>query len=70
MSTVIIAVIVNLLAQVLPYFGVDIGPDQIEETVQVLIAIGTGLYIWYQRTLLRKVGSNEESDVNLAGVKK
>lgn len=69
-STQIIAVFINLIVQVLPYFGiVDIGTEQLTNTVQVLVAIATGLWIWYQRTTLKKVGK-QESDVTLVGLKK
>lgn len=50
MSTTIIAVVVNLLAVLLPYIGVDLGTDKLTDLAQTLVAIGTGLYIWVQRT--------------------
>ncbi len=63
-------VLINVLAQVLPWLGVSVGTDELTTTVQVLVAIGTGAWIWYQRTLMRKVGSQAESDVTLVGAKK
>jgi len=53
---------VNLLATLLPLVGVTVGSDELTKTVQVLVAIGTGLWIWYQRA---KVG-----DVKWYGARK
>lgn len=70
-STTIVAVLINLIVQVLPYFGiVDIGTEQLTNAVQVIVALGTGIWIWYNRLHLKKVGSTAESDVKLSGVKK
>lgn len=69
MSTTIIAVIINLLATVLPWLGISIAPADLTTTAQVIVAIGTGAYIWYQRsTNLRQSRSN--SDVSVAGIRK
>lgn len=48
-STTIGAVIINLLATVLPLIGVKIGDDQLTNAIQVIIAIATGVWIWYRR---------------------
>jgi hypothetical protein len=68
-STTIAAVLINLVAQVLPWLGVAVGTDELTAAVQTFIAIGTGIWIWYQRTLHKRVGK-AESDVKLSGVKK
>lgn len=62
MSTTILAVVLNLISVGLPYVGVTIGTEQLTTTLQTLIAIGTGLWIWYRRV---KVG-----DVTVAGIRK
>jgi len=62
MSTTIIAVIVNLLAILLPYFGIELHTERLTDLVQTLVAIGTGIWIWYQRV---KIG-----DVTTLGVRK
>ena len=62
MSTTIIAVIINLLATVLPLLGVSIGTEALTTTVATLFAIGTAVWVWYQRV---RVG-----DVNVAGIRK
>lgn len=70
-SSTIAAVILNILVTVLPWLGINIGSDQLTTTVQTLVAIGTGIWIWYQRTKLvsaKTVGV--ASDVNAAGFKK
>lgn len=69
MSSTISAVILNILVTVLPWLGITVGTDQLTTTIQVLVAVGTGLYIWWQRTLMKKVG-RAGSDVSIAGVKK
>ena len=53
-STTILAVVVNLLATGLPLIGVSIGTDSLETTVQTIIAIATGIWIWRERV---KVGN-------------
>lgn len=49
MSTTISAVLVNLLSVLLPYLGVTAGSEQLTTTIQTLIAIGSGLWIWKER---------------------
>ena len=49
MSTTIAAVLVNFLAVLLPLIGITVGSDQLTTTIQVIIAIGTGLWIWMRR---------------------
>ncbi len=62
MSTTIAAVIVNLLATILPILGISVGTEQLTTTIQVLVAIGTGLWIWKQRVAV--------GDVNGFGMRK
>lgn len=62
MSTTIIAVIVNLLAIILPLFGVTIGSDALTTTVQTIFAIGSGLWIWKERV--------SRGDITVAGIRK
>lgn len=69
-SSTIIAVLINVLVQVLPYLGVTAGTEQITTTVQTLAAIGTGVWIWYNRLHLTRVSSTQESDVKVSGFKK
>jgi hypothetical protein len=49
MSNTIVAVILNLLATLLPLLGIQIGSDSLTTTIQTIVAIGTGLFIWYKR---------------------
>lgn len=67
-STTIAAVIVNLLSMLLPLIGVQVGSDQLTSTIQTIVAILTGAWIWYQRTTLQKA-PNSEGDVNALGAK-
>lgn len=53
MSHTIIAVIINLLSVGLPYIGVTVGDAALTTTIQTLVAVVTGIYIWYRRV---KVG--------------
>lgn len=62
MSTTILAVIINLLAVGLPYIGVTIGTEELTNAVQVLFAIITGAWIWYQRV--------KRGDVTVVGARK
>lgn len=61
-STTISAVVINLLAVILPLMGVTVGSDALTTTVQTVIAIGTGLWIWVARV--------KKGDVNILGGKK
>ncbi len=49
MSQTILAVIINLLATGLPLIGVQVANDQLTTTIQVIIAVVTGLWIWVRR---------------------
>jgi len=48
-STTIAAVIVNILSMVLPHIGVNLGNDSLTTTVQTIVAIVTGIWIWRER---------------------
>lgn len=69
MSTQIIAVVINLLATLLPLIGVQVGTDQLTNTIQVLVAIGTGVWIWYKRTTLQEAPFGK-GDVTALGARK
>lgn len=69
MSTTIGATIANLLATILPLLGIQVGSDELTKTIQVLVAIGSGLWIWYQRLTLQKAPSGF-GDVNAIGARK
>jgi hypothetical protein len=49
MSTTISAVIINLLSVLLPKVGVQVGSDELTVTIQTLVAVATGLWIWVER---------------------
>lgn len=69
MSTQVIAVIINMLVMVLPFLGVNVGTVELTTTVQTIVALATGAWIWYQRTKLQEAPDGI-GDVNFAGVKK
>lgn len=62
MSQTIIAVFINLLATVLPLLGVNLGNEALTTTVQTVVAIITGLWIWTRRV--------QAGGVNVVGVRK
>lgn len=62
MSTTIIAVIVNLLSVFLPKAGVQVGSDELTATIQTIVAVVSGLWIWRERV--------SRGDVNPLGFKK
>ncbi len=55
-------VILQLLTIGLPLIGVNAGSAQLTTTVQTIVLIGSGLWIWYRRTLA--------GDVNAAGLRR
>ncbi len=61
-STTITAVVINLLSVILPLIGVEIGSESLTTTVQTLIAVGTGIWIWAERV--------KRGDVDLFGRRK
>ena len=61
-STTISAVIINLLAVILPLMGITIGSDALTTTIQTIIALGTGIWIWIRRV--------KKGGVNFAGIRK
>jgi len=62
MSTTISAVLVNILVMALPWVGVSIGDAALTTTVQTIIAILTGLWIWRERV--------KRGDVSAIGLRK
>lgn len=68
MSTQVISVIILLLSQLLPLIGITVESADLEKTIQVIVAVATGGWIWWQRvTKLRK---SDTSDVNALGGRK
>lgn len=61
-STTIIAVILNLLVNGLPYLGIVVGGDELETTVKTIVAVATGLWIWIERV--------KKGDVSASGFRK
>ena len=62
MSTTIIAVIIQLLSLFLPMLGVEVGTEALTTTVQTIVMIGSGLWIWKERVA--------RGDVTTIGVRK
>lgn len=48
-STEIRAIIVMILSQVLPLIGVEFNSEAINTTIQVIVGVGAGLWIWYRK---------------------
>ncbi len=62
MSTTYIAVIIGILAQVLPMLGIQVGTEQLTNATQVIVTIVTGLWVLKNRYQL--------GGITLAGVRK
>ncbi len=62
MSNIIVATFINLAVTVLPLIGVDVGSEQLTNTIQTVVAILTGIWIWIRRVQM--------GDVNVAGIRK
>lgn len=62
MSTTILAVVINLLAVLLPKIGVHLPTEQLTDAAQTIVAVATGVWIWYRRV--------KRGDVNAAGFPK
>lgn len=61
MSTEIIAVIINIVATILPKMGIQIGSAELTTAVNVVLTLATGIYLWYKRY--------QRGGVNVAGVR-
>jgi hypothetical protein len=70
MSSTILAVVVNAVVALGVFLGVEVGTEQATATVQTLVAIGTGAWVWYQRRQLRRIGAGEETDVTIGGLRR
>lgn len=56
-----------MAAAVLPLLGITIGTEALTTTIQVIVAIGTGLWIWIRRVQkgdVRPFGGRIEKPVN------
>lgn len=62
MSTTIASVFILLASQLFPLIGIEIGSEELTNLVSTIVAIGTGIYLWYKRV---KVG-----DVKVSGARK
>lgn len=62
MSQTIIAVFIQLLTFILPSIGVTVGSDQLTQTIQTVVAIVTGIWIYARRV--------QAGDVTKLGVRK
>lgn len=49
MSTTILSSIVSILAVVLPLLGIDVGSEQLTTTIQTILIVGSGLWVWKER---------------------
>lgn len=61
-SQTYIAVIVNVLVILLPKLGVTIGSEELTTTIQVILGIGTAIWILVRRY--------KQGGVTMAGVRK
>ena len=61
-STQYIAVTVLILLQVLPRLGITLDEGALTTTLSTLVAIGSGLYLYYQRW--------KRGDIKVSGFKK
>lgn len=68
MSSQVVAVIVIILAQILPKMGITLSTEELTSTIQVIITLASGLWIWYQR--VTKLRRTETPDVNVLGGRK
>lgn len=57
MSTTIAAAIVNILSVLLPLMGIQVGTEALTTTISTILALGSGLYIWYHRYSKGDVGA-------------
>jgi uncharacterized membrane protein len=70
MSTQIIAVVVIILVQLLPKLGITVDSASLTSTIQTIVSIVAGLWIWYQRVTKLKRVEHGNSDVTPLGARK
>lgn len=66
MSPEVIAVIIVIISQGLTWLGVEVGTQQLTETVNTIVTIVSGIYLWYKHLQTKKeiLGS---TNVNIFG---
>jgi len=61
MSSEITASLLSILAVALPFFGVEVGSEQLTATLATLVVVIGGLYNWFKRY--------QRGGVNVLGVR-
>ena len=56
MSTKVISAIVSILVMVLPLVGVSVGTEQLTSTIQTVVVIVSGLWVWYRTVTKENLG--------------
>jgi hypothetical protein len=52
MSTTIIATIASILVTLLPHLGITVGSEQLTTTIQTVVVVISGIWIWYRRVAI------------------
>ena len=52
MSQTIVSVIATLLVTLLPKVGVSVGSEELTTTIQTIVIVVSGIWIWIQRVRL------------------
>lgn len=60
-STTYIAAVVAILAQILPFFGIIVGTEELTTTLQTIVTVVSGLWIMKERL--------GRGDISVLGVK-
>ena len=62
MSTTITSALISILAVVLPLLGIQVGSEALTTTIQTILVVASGLWVYKERL--------GRGDVNFLGVKK
>lgn len=49
MSNTLIGVWVQVIVWIVKFTGIEVAPSAIQTTVETVLLLGSGLWIWYQR---------------------
>lgn len=48
MSSTVLSVIVSMAAMILPTLGITVESKALETTIQTILVLATGLWVWYR----------------------
>lgn len=61
-TNVIVSLIVNLAAVILPLMGVHVGSEQLTEAIQTLVSVVAGVVIYIEHNKVAKIAASSQAN--------